>query len=77
MTFGGVSIVRLRLLAILGLLLAALLVAGCGSDDESASSSSSEAEPAKKIKIGLVTDIGGLNDRSFNSLAYDGLKRAE
>ncbi len=76
MTFGGVSILRFRLLAILGLLLAAL-VAGCGSDDESSSSSSSEAEPAKKIKIGLVTDIGGLNDRSFNSLAYAGLKRAE
>ena len=29
------------------------------------------------IKVGLVTDIGGLNDRSFNHLAYVGLKRAE
>jgi basic membrane protein A len=25
----------------------------------------------------MVTDIGGLNDRSFNALAYKGLKDAE
>ena len=29
------------------------------------------------IKIGLVTDIGGLDDRSFNFLANKGLQRAE
>ncbi len=29
------------------------------------------------IKVGLVTDIGGLNDRSFNHLANLGLQRAE
>ena len=29
------------------------------------------------IKVGLVTDIGGLNDRSFNHLAYVGLQNAE
>jgi basic membrane protein A len=32
---------------------------------------------APKIAIGLVTDIGGLNDRSFNHLAYKGLLQAE
>ena len=26
----------------------------------------------KKIKVGLVTDIGGLNDRSFNALGQQG-----
>jgi basic membrane protein A len=29
------------------------------------------------LKIGLVTDIGGLNDRGFNALAYKGLKQAQ
>ena len=29
------------------------------------------------IKIGLVTDIGGLDDRSFNFLANKGLEQAE
>jgi basic membrane protein A and related proteins len=54
-------------------------VAACGSDDESSSSNEPAAtsEPEKKAKIGLVTDIGGLNDRSFNEAAYKGLKRAE
>ncbi|MGI8779538.1 MAG: BMP family lipoprotein, partial [Solirubrobacteraceae bacterium] len=33
--------------------------------------------PEKKLKIGMVTDIGGLNDRSFNESAYKGLQRAE
>jgi basic membrane protein A len=38
------------------------------------------ASPHKKaatLKVGLVTDIGGLNDRGFNHLAYLGLLRAE
>src|SRR3954463_13054167 len=32
---------------------------------------------AKTIKVGLVTDIGGLNDRSFNQLANEGLEKAK
>src|SRR5215212_4433593 len=59
-------------------------VAACGDDDSSSggsssggSSSSSETEPEKKLKVGMVTDIGGLNDRSFNEAAYKGIKRAE
>lgn len=38
--------------------------------------SAKPAAPAK-LKVALVTDIGGLNDRSFNTLAYKGLKDAE
>jgi basic membrane protein A len=32
---------------------------------------------AAAYKVGLVTDIGGLNDRSFNHLAYVGLQKAQ
>lgn len=32
---------------------------------------------AKKIKVGMVTDVGGVNDQSFNQSAWEGLKRAE
>jgi basic membrane protein A and related proteins len=70
-----------RALAILALVLAAAFLVACGGDDSSSSSSSSSegtATPAgKKIKVGLVTDIGGLNDRSFNQSAYQGLQRAQ
>ncbi|HVK05455.1 MAG TPA: BMP family ABC transporter substrate-binding protein [Armatimonadaceae bacterium] len=31
----------------------------------------------RKIKAGLVTDVGGVNDRSFNTMANEGLKQAE
>ena len=57
-------------------------VAACGSSDDSggsssgSSSSASSAPQGKKIKVGLVTDIGGLNDRSFNQLANQGLQNA-
>jgi len=70
------KLLRLRFAGVLAL--AVGVVAGCGGDDDSSSSSSSKtAEPAKTIKVGLVTDIGGLNDRSFNQAAYAGLKRAK
>jgi basic membrane protein A len=65
------------------LVLAALLAAvaaGCGGGSES--SSETTAAPgattaSAPLKVGLVTDIGGLNDRSFNHLANVGLQRAE
>ncbi len=34
-------------------------------------------EKTGKIKVGIVFDIGGKNDRSFNSAAWEGVKRAE
>ncbi len=32
---------------------------------------------AKKIKIAMVTDVGGVNDQSFNQSAWEGLQRAQ
>jgi basic membrane protein A and related proteins len=57
---------RLKFLAFAGL--AMMLLAACGS--------SGGGTPAKTFKIGLVTDTGGLNDKSFNHLAYLGLQKA-
>jgi basic membrane lipoprotein Med (substrate-binding protein (PBP1-ABC) superfamily) len=36
----------------------------------------SHPSQARQFSVGLVTDVGGLNDRSFNHLAYVGLQRA-
>jgi basic membrane protein A and related proteins len=36
-----------------------------------------KAAPQASIKVGLVTDIGGLNDRSFNTLANAGAQLAK
>ncbi|HEY8858447.1 MAG TPA: BMP family ABC transporter substrate-binding protein [Gaiellales bacterium] len=58
---------------------AVIVAAGCGSSSSNGSSggSSPGSSTAPQITIGLVTDIGGLNDRSFNHLAYKGLLQAE
>lgn len=33
--------------------------------------------PGCKVNVGIVFDIGGKNDRSFNAAAWEGVKRAE
>jgi basic membrane protein A len=68
-----------HLLVIFTLCLCGLVAVGCGDDESSSGGSgSSQSTPeAKKIKVGLVTDIGGLNDRSFNQLANEGFERAK
>ena len=69
--------------AILLALVAALMlsIAACGDDDDDGGGDSGgggdqSAETQESIKAGVVTDIGGLNDRSFNALANAGIKRA-
>jgi basic membrane protein A and related proteins len=57
------------------LLVAVLLAAGCGGGEKKGSSGG--AAQGKKMRVGLVTDIGGLNDRGFNHLSYVGLLRAQ
>jgi basic membrane protein A len=55
-------------------------IAALAATSVSQAHSTSAAAPAAKaatLKIGLVTDIGGLNDRSFNHLAYLGLQQAQ
>jgi basic membrane protein A len=60
------------------LLAATALLAACGGGGGgSTTGSGSTAPSASSLKIGLVTDIGGLNDRSFNHLAFLGLQRAQ
>ncbi len=65
---------RLTALALVTAL--ALLAAGCGSK-KSSSGSTTTTQSTAAFKVGLSTDTGGLNDRSFNHLAYVGLKRAQ
>jgi basic membrane protein A len=60
-----------------------VLAAGCGggggekAQTTTAASGTSGGGGGPAIKVGLVTDIGGLNDKSFNHLAYVGLQRAQ
>ena len=49
-------------------LLSSTLLSGCGG--------TSAAEDKSKIKVGIVFDIGGKDDRSFNAAAWEGVQRA-
>ncbi len=52
------------------LLLVALFVSSCGTQADA-------KREGCNIKVGIVFDIGGKNDRSFNAAAWEGVKRAE
>jgi basic membrane protein A len=67
-----------RLTAIALVTALALVAAGCGSKKSSTGSTtgSTTTTQASSFKGGLSTDPGGLNDKSFNHLAYVGLQRA-
>lgn len=62
----------------LALLLAFVMVGslavGCGGNP--APNEPGAEEPSTDVKAAMVTDIGGLGDKSFNDLSYAGLQRA-
>jgi basic membrane protein A len=51
------------------------LLAGCGGGGDEDAAAPTRAD--ETVRVGLVTDIGQLNDRGFNALAFQGLKQAE
>lgn len=58
-------------------LLALVLVWTISLSNLSCSSSATSAEEKGKIRVGIVFDAGGKNDRSFNAAAWDGVVRAK
>ena len=51
--------------------------AAAPSSSSSTSTAASGSSSGSNFKVGLVTDIGGLNDHGFNHLSYQGLLQAE
>ena len=49
--------------------LSVFIVSSCGG--------TTEAQRQCNIRVGIVFDIGGKNDRSFNAAAWEGVERAE
>ena len=56
----------------LSVVMSVSMLVGCGvkSTEENSTESS-------EIKIGMVADLGGINDESFNQSAWEGLQQAE
>jgi len=54
-----------------------LVVAACGGGSDDGGSASTGGSTAEAKKVGVVYDIGGRGDKSFNDSAYAGLQAAE
>ncbi|MFA7361401.1 MAG: BMP family ABC transporter substrate-binding protein [Candidatus Kapaibacterium sp.] len=59
-------------LLIISLLALAVTLTSCGKKEEP-----QQVTDKSKIKVGLVFDVGGRGDKSFNDAAYNGLVRAK
>jgi basic membrane protein A len=73
-----------RAVTVVGVLCCVAVLAACGSSKKSSSNAATStsgggatASTKANYPVGLVTDIGGLNDHGFNHLAYEGLQQAE
>ncbi|QTM99469.1 BMP family ABC transporter substrate-binding protein [Sediminibacillus dalangtanensis] len=75
-----------RLLLLIALLFAAgIILSACGSSNDEGSGEESGGEASDSgenqegggdsdFKVGMVTDVGGVDDKSFNQSAWEGLK---
>jgi len=83
------NLMKKKILAALLCATMAVSMMACGSASDTASNTDTAAESseagadaeatadASEFKIGLVTDVGGVNDQSFNQSAWEGLQEAE
>ncbi len=55
------------------LLIAVVMISSCGKKEYKTNTNSDKS----KFKVGLVFDVGGRGDKSFNDAAYKGLERAK
>ena len=63
-----------KLYTVIALVIVAVLVlTACGG---AATPAPATQPPAEKLKIGVVTDVGQLEDKSFNQASYEGAKAA-
>ncbi len=82
---------HIRLLVLL-VLVASIVLTACGGDDgddketeaptgeqptAAVEEPTSPPPPSGELKVGLVTDVGRINDRSFNQSAWEGVQKAE
>ncbi|MFE6078065.1 BMP family protein [Paenibacillus sp. NPDC057886] len=69
-------------LSLVMLLAVSVMLAGCGSkpkeETNAGGNTGGENTEAKSdLKIGMVTDVGGVNDKSFNQSAWEALQATE
>ncbi|MGG4397679.1 BMP family protein [Paenibacillus thiaminolyticus] len=65
------------LLVLSAMLLFTFALAGCGNKSGGTNAGGGEGaeDGGKKLKVGMVTDMGSVNDKSFNQSAWEGLQK--
>lgn len=69
-----------RLLALLLIGVLVFTLAGCSSSNDQPSGDTGngeETQTEEPLRIGMVTDEGGVHDQSFNQSAWEGLEKAQ
>lgn len=69
-------------LSLVMLLAVSVMLAGCGSKPKEETNAGGDTggtstEAKSDLKIGMVTDVGGVNDKSFNQSAWEALQATE
>jgi basic membrane protein A and related proteins len=71
----GVNVMKKLLSKFFVMLLAiSVLLVGCGTQDEEGGNGEGNGEKSD-LRVGMVTDKGGVNDNSFNQSAWEGLEQ--
>ncbi|MBN1137333.1 MAG: BMP family ABC transporter substrate-binding protein, partial [Anaerolineae bacterium] len=68
----------------LAVMLVLSVLAGCGAEPTAvpatavpATAAPATAVPSKVMKVGMVSDVGGIDDASFNQNTWEGLQKAQ
>ncbi|WP_075617577.1 BMP family lipoprotein [Paenisporosarcina indica] len=62
-------------LALSMVLAASTILGACGSDKEEGNGSKDGEKKASDFSVAMVTDVGGVDDKSFNQSAWEGIKK--
>ncbi|MFC3748398.1 BMP family protein [Paenibacillus sp. GCM10012306] len=67
------KVFKLSLVTMLSL---TVILSGCGKSNNAGTNAANggEAAPKSDVKIGMVTDVGGVNDKSFNQSTWEALQ---
>jgi basic membrane protein A len=76
---GVITLIKRKFALGLSVMLAAsTMLAACGSEEEATSGGSGGgdgAEETSDFSVAMVTDVGGVDDKSFNQSAWEGLQK--
>ncbi|WP_028596178.1 BMP family lipoprotein [Paenibacillus assamensis] len=63
------------LLMLASVMVLTLVLSGCGAKNKETDPATGGSAPKSDLKVGLVTDLGSVNDKSFNQSAWEGLQK--